>query len=222
MKQRNDYFIDRWRKAQQAEKKSYNYQQEIYWSTDTCKQYLSTNFGITFELFRDKKVLEVGAGLGLINFTNVPCFNVGIDPLYHYLRPRLTSSTAHLITGIGEKLPFKDRTFDIVLCLNVLDHCINPEEVLKEIRRVLKEKGLFIFHLNTFQLPKFLNKKLSLIDLPHPHHFSFKEAIALIKKFGFKIVRIKETKPSFGKWKNFVAFLLFRFKILYIMAEKNI
>jgi len=50
----------RWKKAQFAEKKSYNHSVETWWSTDTSKQYLLTNFGIDMELFRNKKVLEVG------------------------------------------------------------------------------------------------------------------------------------------------------------------
>ena len=212
--------LHRWKKAQFAEKKSYNHSVETWWSTDTSKQYLLTNFGIDMELFRNKKVLEVGGGLGLINFIDVPCFRVGIDPLYHYLRPKLRNSTAHLITGIGESLPFNTNVFDICLCLNVLDHCIEPEEVLKEIKRVLKNGGLLIFHLNTFELPRFLLSKLSLIDPPHPHHFSSKQIIALIRKFGFEIIQVKETKPPiFAKWKNFIAFLLFRFRVVYIVAR---
>jgi ubiquinone/menaquinone biosynthesis C-methylase UbiE len=96
----------------------------------------------------------------------VPCFRVSIDPLYNYLRQKLRNTTVHLITSIGENCPFKANVFDYVLCINVLDHCIKPEEVLKEIKRILKDGGLLIFHLNTFQLPEFFLSKLSLIDPP--------------------------------------------------------
>ena len=214
---------NRWEKAQSAEKRSYNeHEEEARHSLKEFKQYLSDNFQIDFELFRDKRVLEIGCGTGLIHHINMPCFRVGIDPLSSYLRSRLSYSTAHLITGIGEKLPFKNESFDIVLCLNILDHTSNPEEVLKEIKKVLKDEGLLIFHLNTFQLPRTLLSKLSLIDSPHPHHFSSKEIISVIENFGFKIRQIKETKPTFEKWKNLIAFLLFRFKIVYIIAEKHL
>ena len=38
-------------------------------------------------------------------------------------------------------MPFKDQSFDAVLCLNVLEHVTNPFEVAQEIIRVLKKQG---------------------------------------------------------------------------------
>jgi ubiquinone/menaquinone biosynthesis C-methylase UbiE len=222
MKQDKNRYYHRWKKAQSAEKKSYDRQKGNWWTINSAKQYLSTNFGIGFELFKGKKVLEVGGGMGLINFIDMSCLNVGVDPLYYYLRNKLTNSKAYLIAGIGEKLPFKSNTFDIILCLNVLDHSIHPKEVIKEIKRVLKSDGLLILHLNTFQSPKIFLSKLSLLDHPHPHHFSSKEIISIIQNFGFEIRQIKETKPTFEKWKNLIAYFLFKFKIIYIVAEKAI
>ena len=39
-----------------------------------------------------------------------------------------------------EKLAFKDHSFDIVLCLEVLEHIKNPIKALKELRRVAKNQ----------------------------------------------------------------------------------
>ncbi len=38
----------------------------------------------------------------------------------------------------------KDNSYDIVLCLNTLEHCENPQKVLLEIHRVLKPNGKLI------------------------------------------------------------------------------
>lgn len=43
-----------------------------------------------------------------------------------------------------EKFPYNDDIFDIVLCLETLEHIENPHNCIWEIKRVLKEKGLFI------------------------------------------------------------------------------
>lgn len=41
----------------------------------------------------------------------------------------------------GSRFPFEDRSFDSVLCNQVLEHVFNPDEFLAEIRRVLAPGG---------------------------------------------------------------------------------
>jgi len=50
---------------------------------------------------------------------------------------------AHIING--DRLPFADKTFDIVLSDWVLEHIEKPPAFLQEVRRVLKEGGSFFF-----------------------------------------------------------------------------
>ena len=96
------------------------------------------------------RVLEVGCGAhGLIFFfgTKDP---VGIDPLSdHYagLFPEW-QDRARTIAAYGEKLPFADGSFDIVLCDNVVDHAENPRRIIEEIARVLAPGGLLYFTVN--------------------------------------------------------------------------
>lgn len=45
------------------------------------------------------------------------------------------------VLGVGEDLPFRDGSFDGVLCLNVLEHVKDPFRVAREIARVLKPGG---------------------------------------------------------------------------------
>lgn len=47
--------------------------------------------------------------------------------------------------GFAEKLPYGDRTFDVVVCVDVLEHVADLCKTLKEIYRVLKPNGLFFF-----------------------------------------------------------------------------
>ena len=48
------------------------------------------------------------------------------------------------ITDI-KNLPFKDNSFDAVICLNTFDHIFETENVISEIQRICKPGGKFIF-----------------------------------------------------------------------------
>jgi SAM-dependent methyltransferase len=47
--------------------------------------------------------------------------------------------------GNGESLPYEENTFDVVISDNVLEHLVNPEKVFKEVHRVLKPGGYYLF-----------------------------------------------------------------------------
>ena len=85
-------------------------------------------------------VLDIGCGSG--DFGRYSSFDgyVGIDPIaYHTQEFPFTM-------GVGEHLPFRDNTFDCVVTMATLDHCLEPERVVEESKRVLKDSGrLFVF-----------------------------------------------------------------------------
>lgn len=48
-------------------------------------------------------------------------------------------------TWDGVKMPFENESFDCAFGTEVLEHCPEPETVLKEVHRVLKPGGVFFF-----------------------------------------------------------------------------
>jgi 2-polyprenyl-6-hydroxyphenyl methylase / 3-demethylubiquinone-9 3-methyltransferase len=47
--------------------------------------------------------------------------------------------------GYGEQLPYADSAFDVVVCVDVLEHVADLQKTVSEIHRVLKPGGLFCF-----------------------------------------------------------------------------
>ena len=56
-------------------------------------------------------------------------------------------------------LPFKDNSFDIILCNHVLEHIPNDRKAISELYRVLKPSGWGIF-----QIPQDLNREVTYED----------------------------------------------------------
>ncbi len=49
------------------------------------------------------------------------------------------------ITFDGRNIPLDDNSVDTAMATEVLEHCSEPDHLLREIRRVLKPEGLFFF-----------------------------------------------------------------------------
>ncbi len=47
--------------------------------------------------------------------------------------------------GVGEQMPYPAESFDIVVCVDVLEHVQDLDQVLAEVARVLRPGGLFLF-----------------------------------------------------------------------------
>jgi len=83
-----------------------------------------------------KKVLDVGAGDGSIQ--NLVEDYTGLD---------LSEAARHLfnkpfVQGSATALPFEDNHFDSVWTVYTLEHVPNPEQMLREMRRVVKDGGV--------------------------------------------------------------------------------
>jgi 2-polyprenyl-6-hydroxyphenyl methylase/3-demethylubiquinone-9 3-methyltransferase len=47
--------------------------------------------------------------------------------------------------GVAENLPYSEETFDLVICVDVLEHVADFNKTIMEIHRVLKPNGVFFF-----------------------------------------------------------------------------
>ena len=87
------------------------------------------------------RTLDVGAGLGDFIVKYPDGYAVDPDPLnvQDLLKKKIR---AELL--VNDKINHKDNFFDSVIMDNVLEHIIDPRNLLLEIRRVLKTGGIFL------------------------------------------------------------------------------
>ncbi|KAL3684921.1 hypothetical protein R1sor_002943 [Riccia sorocarpa] len=104
-----------------------------------------------------ENVLELGIGTGpnLKYYGNKPRIQkvVGVDPNLQMakfcyaaaLRAGLAESQFEFIHGVGEIIPLPDASIDAVVSTLVLCSVSNVTSTLKEVKRVLKPGGSFLF-----------------------------------------------------------------------------
>ena len=98
----------------------------------------------------DARVIEVGSGAHGLIFYFGSTHGIGVDPLavsYGNLFPHW-QSRAQTVAAVGESLPFRSQSFDVVLCDNVVDHAESPRKIAGELARILVPGGLLYFTVN--------------------------------------------------------------------------
>ncbi|SDB18010.1 Methyltransferase domain-containing protein [Desulfonatronum thiosulfatophilum] len=104
---------------------------------------------------RQQKLLEVGCGPGrFLQFFWESGFDVtGLDAspaMLELARERL-EHRADLHLGQAEHLPFRDKEFDVVALLTLLEFCSDPDQVISEALRVAR-KAILVTFLNRHSL----------------------------------------------------------------------
>jgi len=102
-----------------------------------------------FQEFSGKKVLEIGCGSGIdaVEFAKAGALVTAIDITDNAVR--LAKSLAseagvkvRVTQASADKIPHKDNSFDCVYSFGVLHHILEIDNVLKEVRRLLKPRGI--------------------------------------------------------------------------------
>ena len=106
---------------------------------------------ILLDVKSKSKVLEIGPGTG-INLKYYPKnINwIGLEPnpeMTKHIKIKIKEQgiNAVLLNGSAEKIPLKNNSIDYVISTLVLCSVNNPLNVVKEIKRVLKSSGKFLF-----------------------------------------------------------------------------
>jgi ubiquinone/menaquinone biosynthesis C-methylase UbiE len=139
-------------------------EREAWWSSenfDTWKNLYVSEYARGFHVIdvirkyaatyriEGSRVLDVGCGDAgvIIAFAEAGAFVTGLEVDTRSLeRGRVRAEEhgvdAELLSGVAERLPFDDGSFDLVILDNVLEHVEDRARTLAEIRRVLRPDGL--------------------------------------------------------------------------------
>jgi ubiquinone/menaquinone biosynthesis C-methylase UbiE len=179
---------------------------------------------------RGKKVLDLGCGPGIYAGILIKkgASVKGIDNSETLIKiAKKEAPEAEFTLGSAEKLPFKNSEFDIVLAALVLGHLDDWNKALKEVRRVLKKGGTFVFSnynpvIESTVKEKWLFRKFRVIKnyfdekwkyqwwgestkgaRAGHHHKTYGTIVKLLVKHGFEIIAYGDAKPLISAKKSY-------------------
>lgn len=105
-----------------------------------------------------RKILDIGSNGGDLTAKIAKLFPeakvTGVDV---YQKAVLYAShrfpAINFLVADGQKLPFKKAEFDLILCLETLEHVVDPGKTLEEIRRCLSKNGRVVISMDSGILP---------------------------------------------------------------------
>jgi len=184
----------------------------------------------------DGPTLDLGCGEGKVSsilFNHTVDIGLDIDRV-QVRKARLTKGFKDLVIADGDFLPFAQGSIGLVLSNCVIEHIPNIERVLREVSRVLRKKGYFVFTVpsKNFATYLFFYVLLSVLRLKglahyygtkrneylnHYNIFSEEAWIQLLKDANLNVVMLRQylSKSTMEIW-DLLAFLGFLWRKLHL------
>jgi|SRR3989344_1949297 len=144
------------------------------------------------------RVLDVGCGDGkFLRYCKNNGLEVsGVDLYIEKPIPELNIKKSDLLST-----KFPNKSFDCITLNNVIEHVQNPEEILRECKRILKDNGRLVLN---FPSPSSFNYRVfgkDWVSMDTPRHlflFSIKSIKLLLKRNNMKITKISNKAEAFS------------------------
>lgn len=179
---------------------------------------------VVMKFIENKKTLDIGCGegifLGELAKRGIDVKGVDIDKQALEKAKdnfRRLNVKVDVKKSSADKIPFKNESFEQIICLDVLEHVKNPNNVISEINRILRKNGKVIIsvpnelYLIKTILPFNFSEQLKVIG-HNNKGFYYGDIKTILEKNGFKVLRYK----YYHKW-----FSRFITELIYGLAGKK-
>ena len=157
-------------------------------------------------LVRHKTVLELATGTGLIakNIVNAAAHIEATDASPEMIaEAKRDNRSAKLHFSVQDmfRLPYADKSFDVVIVSNALHIVPQPEKALQEIKRVLKDDGVLIAPTFTHAGNSFSGRVraffMKLAGFPLHSRWTSEEYLRFLRQNGWSVRKSAVLKASF-------------------------
>ncbi len=183
------------------------------------------------------KLLDIGCGGGMLTeslpyyYPNVEIFGCDVSATAISYAQKLGSGNISYGVIKNKKLPYKDNSFEVCICFDVLEHIPDVDFFLKEVKRVLKKDGQFFiivpcegerFTFSWLLQRMRIGQNLTLRYLGHIHpEFTHKKVEDILKKHKFIIQKKQYSEHVFYQFMLFSLVFLPKILLELVFGEKK-
>ena len=152
-----------------------------------------------YQMKPGEKFLELGCGRGdfLNEFTEFGLETYAVDN-NDYFKKNLKTTNFFTLDITKSKLPFEDNSFDVVYSKSFIEHFYFPENIFKEVLRILKPDGKFVNLTPDWEIIY----KTFYEDYTHRTPFTMTSLKDIYLINGFKNVSVEKFKQLPCLWSN--------------------
>jgi len=168
-------------------------------------------YAMAMELAVGKKVLDIasGEGYGSALLAGLADEVVGVDIAPETIllaSQRYKADNLRFLTGAADAIPWEDHYFDLVVSFETIEHHDRHEEMMRELRRVLKPGGLLLIsspdkryysdlpgYRNPFHVKELYQHEFESLLSSHFAETSFLKQKSI---YGSVVVPLKDENPS--------------------------
>lgn len=205
---------------------------------DRCEEAFSDYLTTFSKKFKNKKILDIGCGNGDHTeiFSKISHKTYGLDTVD--IRFREYKNKFKFIKYGGKKMPFKENSFDLIVCLDVIEHIKKDSTFIEEMYRILRKNGTIL--IATPNRNRLSNLILKLIGRPitypylmgtdgrlgkmiHIREYLKDELFDLFKKAQFKKIEIHSLWFGLRGFINLgiKTFITDKFNLILILTAKK-
>ena len=198
-----------------------------------------------FEKGKYKKILDIAAGVGVVGkriHEKYPCYMLCNDISTESIKSLKSSKLNTISFDLDDSkvsFPFADDSFDSVISLATIEHIINLDHHMNEIKRILSKNGHlylsapnyngihfvlpFLFKGKAFHNP--MNEGIDKYEFyAHVRYFTHNTLVEFIESFGFQAEKVYLPLPKnsskFNALKNKSSLLAFTIKASIYLLYK--
>jgi 2-polyprenyl-3-methyl-5-hydroxy-6-metoxy-1,4-benzoquinol methylase len=154
-------------------------------------------------LFEDMKIVDVGTGDGsFVKLLKDKKFKaLGVDPDTKYVEFAKKIFDVEIIPKPLQEAGLERESIDMVTALEVMEHALDPHELLQNMRNVLKESGLIFF-----TVPNIYRAHYNALGKGHTSLYTKSTLKQLLEANGFNVL-VENERMMGHKWNDKIALL---------------